>query len=259
MTIAYVKNDSFSNPFQYEVPDHVKPHEKVIVKTSHGIEAGEVIKLIHPEKKMPAIHHIERLMTKDDEKIQNKHIQIEKELKSFISKEAKTLSLNMNIIHVHISFDESYILVKFTSVERIDFRALVKLLSSTFHAKIEMRQIGPRDIAKLRGGIGPCGLLLCCSTFIGEFDAISIKMAKNQSLSLNPQNISGLCGKLLCCLKYEDETYKILKDNMPSVGHTLKNEYGEGQIIDINYIAKKAKIRHKDGYTQWIDVDAYQA
>lgn len=259
MRVAHVKLNSLENKFQYAVSASIRAHENVLVKTSNGIESGEVIKIIDTEKNTSALNVIERIMTKQDFFKREKQAILETELLNTAQDLAEKLELNMNVIKTHISFDETYILIQFEADQRVDFRELVKKLSSLFHSRIEMKQIGSRDVAKIRGGIGPCGLLLCCSTFIGEFDAISIKMAKNQSLSLNPQKISGLCGKLLCCLKYEDETYDYLKRSMPQQGSLFVSEYGEGKVIDINYISRKAKLRHRDGFMQWIDIQDSQA
>ena len=254
MNIAHVKMQHLPMLFQYEVNQSIQLRDQILVKTSQGIEVGEVIKITKQSDESKQLLNIVRLMNAHDVIQFNLQQDLEKEIMKYVKEQAFDLALDMTIIRVHISFDESFILVEFESNQRIDFRELVKRISTTYHARIEMKQIGARDIAKIRGGIGPCGLLLCCSTFIGEFDAISIKMAKNQSLSLNPQNISGLCGKLLCCLKYEDETYQQLKKQMPTLGSVQESEYGLGKVIDVNYISRKAKLKHRDGYVQWVDI-----
>jgi cell fate regulator YaaT (PSP1 superfamily) len=133
---------------------------------------------------------------------------------------------------------------------------LVKKLSEIYHTRIELRQIGPRDAAKMIGGIGPCGLILCCSSFIGEFDTVSIKMAKNQNISLNPQKISGVCGKLLCCIKYEDDTYTELKALLPDVNERISTPKGMAQVIDINILGQKVKVKHIDDEgVEWFNID----
>jgi cell fate regulator YaaT (PSP1 superfamily) len=154
------------------------------------------------------------------------------------------------------TLDRKRLVIYFESENRVDFRNLVRDLSEVYHTRIELRQIGPRDAAKMIGGIGPCGLILCCATFIGEFDTVSIKMAKNQNIALNPQKISGVCGKLLCCIKYEDETYTELKEIMPDINENVVTENGAGYVIDLNIIGQKVKVRYpEDGKIEWLTVD----
>ena len=251
MRIGQIKLKYTRNPYHFILPKYVEVNDQVIIKTSNGQEIGCVQQIKDDVEKQQGIHHIDRKMNEHDLTLQKQISIKENEIKQYIYNSIKTLQLNMKLIQIHLSFDQTYLLVEYESEQRIDFRELVKLISSTHHVRTEMKQIGPRDIARIKGGIGPCGLILCCSSFIGEFEAISIKMAKNQSLSLNPQNISGLCGKLLCCIKYEDETYSYLKKNMPAYGSTFKSEYGEGKVVDINYISQKVKIKHNDGNIEW--------
>ena len=161
--------------------------------------------------------------------------------------------LEIKVLAAEYTLDRKRLLIYFESESRVDFRNLVKDLSEIYHTRIELRQIGPRDAAKLIGGIGPCGLILCCSTFIGEFDTVSIKMAKNQNIALNPQKISGVCGKLLCCIKYEDDVYTELKKIMPDMNQKVVTEKGEGQVIDLNIIAQKVRVRYpENGGMEWL-------
>ena len=134
----------------------------------------------------------------------------------------------------------------FTAEGRVDFRQLVKDLAYTFRLRIELRQIGVRDAAKMIGGLGPCGRVLCCTSFLGEFATVTIKMAKNQQLSLNPSKISGICGKLLCCLKYENDTYVELMERLPDVGNRILTEFGEGRVRSINMISETLLVDYKD-------------
>ena len=129
---------------------------------------------------------------------------------------------------------------------QVDFRQLVKDLAEEFRVRIELRQVGSRDGAKVIGGLGPCGLIMCCVTFIGEFDNVSIKMAKNQNLSLNPQKISGTCGKLLCCIKYENEVYQELRENLPDVGDFVTTEEGQGKVLSVDVLNRRVKVKYQD-------------
>src|SRR5690625_2534168 len=144
--------------------------------------------------------------------------------------------LEMNLVDVEYTFDRNKVIFYFTAEGRIDFRDLVKDLAAQFKTRIELRQIGVRDEAKLLGGVGPCGRMLCCSTFLGDFDPVSIKMAKDQSLSLNPAKISGIYGRLMCCLKYESDNYERAKEKLPDIGHTIETPYGKGKVIDLNML-----------------------
>ena len=146
--------------------------------------------------------------------------------------------LEMKLVDVEYTFDRNKIIFYFTAEGRVDFRELVKDLAAIFRTRIELREIGVRDEAKLLGGIGPCGRMLCCSTFLGDFDPVSIKMAKDQNLSLNPTKISGLCGRLMCCLKYENDDYEIAKDGMPDIGETAITPDGIGTVVGINVLER---------------------
>ncbi|MEG2254400.1 MAG: stage 0 sporulation family protein, partial [Vagococcus sp.] len=152
-------------------------------------------------------------------------------------------NLEMKLVDAEYTFDRSKIIFSFTADGRIDFRELVKDLASIFKTRIELRQIGVRDEAKLLGGIGPCGRPLCCSTFLGDFAAVSIKMAKEQGLSLNPTKISGVCGRLMCCLNYENEEYERIRKTMPDFGKTVPTPDGPGRVIGINVLSEVVKIK----------------
>jgi cell fate regulator YaaT (PSP1 superfamily) len=147
----------------------------------------------------------------------------------------------MKLIDVELAFDLSKIIFYFTSEGRVDFRELVKDLAAVFRMRIELRQIGVRDEAKMLNGIGICGKSLCCATFLSDFQPVSIKMAKEQSLSLNPAKISGICGRLMCCLKYEEETYEKLNKGLPGIGDIIKTQDGEGEILSVNILRQKVK------------------
>ena len=153
----------------------------------------------------------------------------------------------MNLIEVEYTFDHNKILFYFTADGRVDFRELVKDLAGVFKTRIELRQIGVRDEAKMVGGLGPCGRIACCCKFLRDFDPISINLAKKQDLSLNPAKISGLCGRLMCCLKYESKIYKQLKEEMPEKGEIVELEVGKGKVVDRNLIKQTVKVKIGEG------------
>lgn len=252
--IAYVKLQEVGKHFQYTLPNEsFSVGEKVIVETSSGIEVGIISKVIESPS-LSALEGLKEVMriadAQDIEKFNFLRIKANEALtqtKMLISQ----LKLDMKLETAYFTLDEKKLMISYESDSRVDFRELVKELSYRYHTRIEMRQIGPRDVAKIRGGIGPCGLMLCCTTFIGDFETISIKMAKNQNLSLNPQKISGLCGKLLCCIQYEDSTYEQLKKEMPNMYDMVETENGQAKVIDMNYISKQLKLLYQDGRYVW--------
>ena len=226
--------------FQVKVGDHV------IVETARGIEYGSVVQGIREvadDKVIMPLKSVIRIATEDDDKkaIENN----EKEKKAFkICKEkiAKH-GLEMKLIETEYTFDNNKVLFYFTADGRIDFRELVKDLASVFKTRIELRQVGVRDETKMLGGIGICGRPLCCNTYLSEFIPVSIKMAKEQSLSLNPTKISGICGRLMCCLKNEQEAYEELNSNLPDIGEKVKTFDGfKGEVVSVNVLRQKVKI-----------------
>lgn len=226
--------------FQVKVGDHV------IVETARGIEYGSVVQGIREvadDKVIMPLKSVIRIATEEDDKkaIENN----EKEKKAFkICKEkiAKH-GLEMKLIETEYTFDNNKVLFYFTADGRIDFRELVKNLASVFKTRIELRQVGVRDETKMLGGIGICGRPLCCNTYLSEFIPVSIKMAKEQSLSLNPTKISGICGRLMCCLKNEQEAYEELNSNLPDIGEKVKTFDGfKGEVVSVNVLRQKVKI-----------------
>jgi cell fate regulator YaaT (PSP1 superfamily) len=174
------------------------------------------------------------------------------------SKKIEAHKLPMKLVGAEYSFDRSKIIFYFTSDERVDFRELVKELANIFRARIELKQIGVRDEAKMLGGFGPCGRELCCAKFLKNFDAVSIRMAKDQNLSLNPTKISGLCGRLMCCLGYEYETYRELIKGMPEIGSEIKTEKGKGKVISTNPLKGTVTAELADGSHIDIKVESPQ-
>ena len=223
----------------------VKDHDLVVVETVRGLEIGEVVgDLVEcPTDLEKEIKPILRIATKKDldtheQNRKNEVIALEK-CSKLISKN----SLDMKLLYCEYTLDRQKLIIYFESEERVDFRQLVKDLAEEFRVRIELRQVGSRDGAKVLGGLGPCGLIVCCNTFIEEFDNVSIKMAKNQNLSLNPQKISGTCGKLLCCIKYENEVYKELRLNMPDINDIVRLEEGEGKVLSVDVLKREIKVK----------------
>ncbi|HHU48101.1 MAG: PSP1 domain-containing protein [Caldicoprobacterales bacterium] len=228
------------NDFDLKVDDHV------IVETARGIEYGDVVvppKMVPDEEIVSPLKPVIRKANEEDERqvIENK----KKEEEAFQIGEEKIAAhqLPMNLVDVELTFDNSKLIFYFTADGRIDFRELVKDLASVFKTRIELRQIGVRDEAKMLGGMGPCGLSLCCSTFMGDFHPVSIKMAKEQNLSLNPAKISGLCGRLMCCLKYEQDYYECVRGIMPKAGREVLTPEGPAVVLETNLLTQKVKVK----------------
>ncbi len=215
----------------------LKVGDNVIVKTSRGLEFGEVVMPPQdiPEDELTApLKKVIRKATQEDRTQVEKNRAKEKEAFETCEEKIKEHDLPMKLVDVEYVFDKSRIVFYFTAEERVDFRALVKDLASIFRTRIELRQIGVRDEAKMIGGIGPCGRRLCCTLFLSDFEPVSIRMAKEQDLPLNPLKMSGICGRLMCCLKYEYEWYKEFKSKAPRRGTKIKTPYGVGTIVDYN-------------------------
>ncbi len=219
----------------------IKRDQAVIVETVRGLELGyavlptkEVDKadVILPLKKVIRVANHKDLRSIEENKI------LAKEAFETCARKTVEHKLEMNLVDVEYAFDKSKLAFYFTAEGRVDFRELVKDLANIFRTRIELRQIGVRDEAKMLGGIGPCGRMLCCSTFLGDFEPVSIKMAKDQSLSLNPTKISGICGRLMCCLKYENDDYEILKELMPDIGDEINTPDGYGEVIGLNILER---------------------
>ncbi|MBB6218704.1 cell fate regulator YaaT (PSP1 superfamily) [Anaerosolibacter carboniphilus] len=232
----------------YFDPDtiEIQKGQNVIVETSRGIEFGEVVvgpKEIHEEDIIHPLKKVLRIATEEDEIQHHQNSVKEKEAFQICIEKVEQHQLDMKLIDVEYTFDNNKVIFYFTADGRVDFRELVKDLAAIFKTRIELRQIGVRDEAKMIGGMGPCGRSLCCATWLGDFEPVSIKMAKEQSLSLNPTKISGICGRLMCCLKYEHEMYQGLRDNLPEVGEKVKTPEGMGIVIENNVLLECVKVR----------------
>ncbi len=232
----------------YFDPDGVnlKKGDRVIVETARGIECGEVAmdnRIVDDEEIVHPLKMIIREATEEDLKTVEENKKKEKEAFDICLKKIANHGLEMHLVDVEYTFDNSKILFYFTADGRVDFRELVKDLASVFRTRIELRQIGVRDESKMLGGLGMCGRPFCCGTFLGEFQPVSIKMAKEQGLSLNPVKISGTCGRLMCCLKYEQDAYEHLLKITPKQGATVETAEGRGTVVDVNLLTGILKVR----------------
>ena len=228
----------------------VKKGDYVVVDTAQGEEYAEVVvpnRKVQDDKIVTPLKNVLRLASEQDKKHYEDCKKKEKEAFKICSEKIKQHKLEMTLTEVEYKFDNSKILFYFTADGRIDFRELVKDLASIYKTRIELRQIGVRDEVKRIGGNGVCGRELCCCTFLNDFEAVSIKMAKEQNISLNPSKISGNCGRLMCCLKYEQEVYEEKLSRIPSVGSIVKTPDGTGEVDGIETLKEKVRVKLKDG------------
>jgi len=220
--------------------------DNVIVETARGVEYGKVVlglREIEDEKIIQTLKPVIRKATPEDDEIERRNKEKEKEAFKICLEKIKKHGLEMKLIDTEYTFDNNKVLFYFTADGRIDFRELVKDLASVFKTRIELRQIGVRDETKIMGGIGICGRTLCCNTHLSEFTPVSIKMAKEQNLSLNPTKISGICGRLMCCLKNEQEAYEELNAKLPDIGDTVTtNDNLKGEVQSVNVLKQLVKV-----------------
>lgn len=237
----------YFNPLELEFVrgDHV------IVETARGVEYGTVVMPptdVDDEKVIQPLKPVIRKATKDDDELQRKNREKEREAFKICLEKIRKHQLEMKLIDAEYTFDNNKILFYFTADGRIDFRELVKDLASVFKTRIELRQIGVRDETKILGGIGICGRPLCCHTYLSDFVPVSIKMAKEQNLSLNPTKISGICGRLMCCLKNEEDTYEELNRNLPNQGDFVTTSDGlKGEVASVNVLRQLVKVIVDEG------------
>ena len=246
LKIIGVRFKSVGKIYYFDPRDYdVKMGDKVIVETARGVECGEVALVdreIDETRFTNPVKGIIRLATPNDMKTIEKNRQKEKDAFKICEQKIAAHKLKMNLIDVECTFDNNKLLFYFTAESRVDFRELVKDLA-VFRTRIELRQIGVRDEAKMLGGLGICGQPFCCSRFLGEFQPVSIKMAKEQGLSLNPTKISGTCGRLMCCLKYEQDSYEDLLKHTPKVGAIVKTADGKGVVEEVNLLTGKLRVK----------------
>ena len=224
----------------------VKTGDHVIVETARGIEYGYVVlgnREVDESKVVPPLKPVIRMATAEDEAVETKNKNKEKEAFKICQDKIKKHNLEMKLIDAEYTFDNNKVLFYFTADGRIDFRELVKDLAIVFKTRIELRQVGVRDETKIMGGIGICGRALCCHSYLSEFIPVSIKMAKEQNLSLNPTKISGVCGRLMCCLKNEEETYEVLNSKLPNTGdYVTTNDGLKGEVQSVNVLRQLVKV-----------------
>ncbi|WP_445492833.1 PSP1 domain-containing protein [Niallia sp. 03133] len=217
----------------------------VIVETVRGVEYGKVViapKKVDENDVVLPLKKVLRIADQKDQMIVDENRSAAKEAYEVCCEKVNLHNLDMKLVDVEYTFDRNKVIFYFTADGRVDFRELVKDLAAIFRTRIELRQIGVRDEAKMLGGIGPCGRMLCCSTFLGDFEPVSIKMAKDQNLSLNPTKISGLCGRLMCCLKYENDEYESAKEQLPDLGEWIDTPQGKGKVVGLNILERLLQV-----------------
>lgn len=219
----------------------------VIVETARGMEYGEVASgpsEVNEKSIVKPLKKVIRIANREDETIHKENMARKQDVMNICQKKIDEHKLEMKLKDVEYTFDNSKIIFYFTADGRVDFRSLVKDLASIFRVRIELRQVGVRDEARMLGGIGTCGRVLCCHTWLGRFNPVSIKMAKTQGMSLNPTKISGICGRLMCCLKYENDEYCLLKKGLPVVGERVKTPDGPAVVTAVNILKEQVSVRH---------------
>lgn len=227
----------------------LQEQQNVVVETERGLQYGKVIqgpRMENEQNLMLPLKNVVRISTAEDEKQYQKNVQDSIKALNDAKKLARELNLKMSFINCSFTLTRNQLLFNFVAEERIDFRELAKKLAQIYKTRIELRQIGVRDKAKEIGGLGPCGRFLCCNLFLTDFNSVSINMAKNQYLALNPTKINGVCGRLLCCLNYEDELYSELKKGMPEVGVIAQTPEGMGKVISVDLFKRTYKVELKN-------------
>jgi cell fate regulator YaaT (PSP1 superfamily) len=235
----------YFDPEQYSI----EKDQFVIVETSRGIEYGKAVTTVKEVGQDDVVLPLKKVLRIADGKDK---IQVEenkataKEAFQVCVEKIQAHELDMKLVDVEYTYDRNKVIFYFTAEGRVDFRELVKDLAAIFRTRIELRQIGVRDEAKMLGGIGPCGRVLCCSSFLGDFEPVSIKMAKDQNLSLNPAKISGLCGRLMCCLKYENDQYESAIKELPDIGQEAQTSLGKGRVVGLNILEKLVQVELRE-------------
>ncbi|MFJ7748077.1 stage 0 sporulation family protein [Peribacillus sp. NPDC097295] len=231
----------YFDPGEFAIPKD----DFVIVETVRGVEFGKVVtarKQVDENDVVLPLKKVLRVADAKDKLIVEENKAAAEEAYYICCQKVDEHKLDMKLVDVSYTFDRNKVVFYFTADGRVDFRDLVKDLAAIFRTRIELRQIGVRDEAKMLGGIGPCGRMLCCSTFLGDFEPVSIKMAKDQNLSLNPTKISGLCGRLMCCLKYENDEYESAKEMLPDLGEMIETPGGKGKVVGLNILERVLQI-----------------
>jgi cell fate regulator YaaT (PSP1 superfamily) len=260
VTVVGIRFKKAGKIYYFDPSDlNIKKDDNVIVETARGIEFGECVigpKEIKEEEIISPLKSVLRKADEVDIKKHEENVSKEKDAFDICTEKIEQHKLVMKLIDVEYTFDNNKVIFYFTADGRVDFRDLVKDLATVFRTRIELRQIGVRDEAKMIGGLGPCGRPMCCSTFLGDFAPVSIKMAKEQNLSLNPTKISGICGRLMCCLNYEQETYEGIRKRLPKVTSIVDTPYGRGEVVGNSVVKEmvKVKVKSKEGEESIIQV-----
>lgn len=248
--LASVKFKSAGKIYYFSTNLKLKKDDRVVVETARGLELGEIsqeLKDISEFNLDTELKKIVRKATKKDIENYQKNVKDAKLALVTCKEIVSRYDVNMQLTNCEYTLDKAKVIFMYTSDDRVDFRELLKELAVVFKCRIELRQIGPRDKAKVIGGIGTCGLPLCCSTLLGEFNGVSINMAKNQMLAINIEKISGACGRLMCCLKYEDEIYSLEKERFPKIGSRVKYQDKDVKVTGLNVINDLVKIETNNG------------
>ncbi len=221
----------------------------VVIETEYGLQIGTVIKERYREKKQNLVlplNKVIRIATEDDLFQFHANMEVSVRAVEDARKFSKELGLEMNFVDAYYNLDRTQLLFSFLSENRVDFRELARKLAQRYKTRIELRQIGVRDKAKKIGGLGPCGLFLCCNSFLSDFNSVSINMAKNQMLALSPTKINGVCGRLLCCLGYENDIYTELKKSLPKIGEVVDTPMGNGKVVSVNIFKRSYSVDLND-------------
>ena len=235
VSVPETKNKYYLSPNSL----NLSKNDRVVFESDYGLIVGNICKTVYQEKEKNLIlplKNVIRLVDKDDIKQIEKNSKISEKALVDAKKMSLNLGLDMGFVDSYLSLDNSQLILSFVSYDRVDFRELAKKLAQKYKTRIELRQIGVRDKAKRIGGLGPCGLFLCCNSFLTDFNSVSINMAKNQLLALNPSKINGICGRLLCCLGYENDTYTELKKSLPKLGLVTETPLGMGKVVALDVI-----------------------
>ena len=231
----------------------LRENDRVVVETTRGAELGVVkiaARVVSPDELQAPLKRVLRLAADADIQQERANRERAKLALGACMEQVLSLELPMKLLQAEFSFDGAQVTIYFTADSRVDFRQLVRNVAAVLHCKVQLHQVAARDQAKMIGGVGPCGLSLCCATFLTEFAPISMKMAKDQSLFLNPVKFSGVCGKLMCCLRYEHETYVDAKTRLPQIGEVVMSPAGQGKVLDLNLLKETAVVQIFDGLSE---------
>ncbi|MBP9021350.1 MAG: stage 0 sporulation family protein [Syntrophobacterales bacterium] len=262
-SVVGVRFNKQGKVYTFDVTDQplIKKGDRVIVETENGPVVGNVVTAVRavPGGRLPAdLKKVIRRVSAEDQGIEERNRQVEKEAKTFCLERIRERNLPMKLVEVECLFDRSKIVFYFTADNRVDFRELVKDLVQRFKTRIELRQIGVRNEARIFGGVGICGRELCCVGFLQNLDTVSVKMAKEQNMLLNPEKISGLCGRLMCCLAFEHEAYVSMKKSVPKVGKSIDTPAGRGEVVRHNLVKGTVSVKVEDGKEVEVKVEDLQ-